>query len=136
MSFSSSGTQFPGDSASLVGVLQQTNMVLTAMLAAYNDATKSADYFHIAGAGTFVVKDAPGTLLSININNIGTGGVGTIYDASGTAGISGTVEIAIPTFGTLAPERLSFGPEDRGLSLNSGLVIVTTGNADITVGFA
>ena len=98
-------------------------------------ASTPVSYFHINGAGTFVAKDTSAVLLSLNINQTGTGCAGTIYDASGTASLPGTAEVAVLDFGTIAPASLSLGPPGRGLSLNSGIVIVTTGSADVTVGF-
>lgn len=100
-----------------------------------NSGFVAVDYYHISGAGTFAVKGTAGTLFSLNINQVGTGGAGTIYDAASPTLVAGSLEVAVLTFGTVAPQDLPMGPQNRGLSLNSGLVIITTGNADITVGF-
>jgi hypothetical protein len=136
MSQTTGGQPSASDATFLSSTLQQTNQVLTAMLAAYNKGRISADYFHISTAGTFTARQSAGTLLSLNINQVGTGGTGTIYDAAGTMALAGSLTIAVLTFGTVAPQMLPFGPADRGLSVNNGVVIVTTGNADITLGTA
>jgi hypothetical protein len=94
-------------------------------------ASAAVDYFHISGAGTFEVQGAAGTLLSININSDPIGGTGTLYDASSSASLIDV--IGVLNFGTVAPLSLPIGPDGKGTSLNNGLVIVTTGTADITV---
>jgi hypothetical protein len=94
-------------------------------------ASAAVDYFHISGAGTFEVQGAAGTLLSININSDPIGGTGTLYDASSPASLIDV--IGVLNFGTVAPLPLPIGPDGKGTSLNNGLVIVTTGTADITV---
>jgi hypothetical protein len=117
--------------ASLNALIQTIGLngrVLSAMLT----ASAPADYFHIAGAGTFEVQATAGTLLSLNINDNPIGGTGTLYDTASVASL--TDVIGILNFGTVAPMLLPLGPDGRGLTLNNGLVVVTTGTADITVG--
>lgn len=110
----------------LVNILNDLNsgLIITPLV--------GAKYFHIAGAGTFGVDTVPGTLLSLNINTGATGGTGTFYDSASTSSLTDVVAtVALDTARSTA-----FGPEGRGLVLNNGLVVVTTGTADITVGFA
>lgn len=117
--------------ATLTALIQTIGLngrTLTAILASFAEA----DYFHIAGAGTFEVQSSSGALLSLNINAGPIGGTGTLYDAASPASL--TDVIGILNFGTVAPMLLPFGPDGRGLALNNGLVVVTTGTADITVG--
>jgi hypothetical protein len=95
-----------------------------------------AAYNHITNAGTFVIKAAPGGLFSLNINSATAGGTLELFDQSTTA--TGTVVIAGPiTLGTLdvLPMRVLFGPDNGGLRFNTGLVALTTGTLDVTVGF-
>ena len=96
---------------------------------------RAATYAHISSAGTFALKGTAGTLLSLNINSAATGAAGTIYDASGTASLAGSLVVGIVGLGSGAPGNVPMGPQDRGLALNNGLVVVTTGTADITLGF-
>jgi hypothetical protein len=112
----------------LIQTIGLNGRVLTSLLASF----AAADYFHIAGAGTFEVQSSAGTLLSLNINADPVGGTGTLYDAASVSLL--TDVIGVLNFGTIAPMSLPFGPDGRGVALNSGLVIVTTGTADITVG--
>lgn len=92
-------------------------------------------YQHITAAGTVVVKTAPGALLSININGVSAASTVDFLDQTGTA--VGTVGIGLLTLGTAyaAPNVVNFGPPAAGLAFNSGLVIVTTGTADLTIGY-
>jgi hypothetical protein len=126
------------DLTSLIASLQALTQVLGSNArtigAILNSGFVPAEYFHIAGAGTFAVAANAGTLLSMNINQIGTGGTGTFYDARNIGSITGSLEVAVVNFGTAAPLEVPFGPVGRGLVLNNGLVVVTTGNTDITVG--
>lgn len=89
-------------------------------------------HYHIAGAGTFAVQTEPGALLSLNINSGPIGGTGTLYDSASVGSL--TDMIGVLNFGTVAPAQLPLGPGERGLALNNGLVVVTTGTADITLG--
>ena len=95
-----------------------------------------ASYDHIASAGTFVVKATPGNLFTLNINSATAGATLEFFDQATT--VTGTVAIAGPiTIGTadILPMRLGFGPENVGLKTNTGLVALTTGTLDVTVGF-
>jgi hypothetical protein len=91
-------------------------------------------YSHVVNAGTVVLKSAAGALLGFNINEVTAASTGTIYDASGTAGIAGTVEVGIFSLGTntVSPQFVSEGPPGIGLKLNNGCVVVTTGTCDLT----
>ncbi len=92
------------------------------------------NYVHIAGAGTLLVETSACSLLSLNINTGAAASTATVYDSAGTASLPGSLEVAVLTIGTVAPMAVRLGPEDRGFTLNNGLVIVTTGSADITFG--
>ena len=95
-----------------------------------------AAYSHISNAGTFVVKAAAGGLFSLNINSFTTGATLELFDQATT--VTGTVVIAGPiTFGTLdvVPIRVLFGPDNGGLRVNNGIVALTTGTLDVTVGY-
>jgi hypothetical protein len=90
---------------------------------------------HIGTAGTFVVQSEPGALLSLNINTGAIASNGTFYDAASAAAIAGSLEIGVYNFGSVTiPTPTPIGPAGRGVTLNNGLVIITTGSADITVG--
>lgn len=112
----------------LIQTIGLNSRTLSGILASF----APADGFHIAGAGTFEVQSSAGTLLSLNINDNPIGGTGTLYDTASPASL--TDVIGILNFGTVAPVSLPIGPDGRGVTLNHGLVIVTTGSADITVG--
>ena len=117
--------------ASLNALIQTIGLngrMLTSLVAEFAPAT----YFHIAGAGTFDVASSPGTLLSLNINSNPSGGGATLYDTASPSSL--TDVIGVLNFGTVAPVTLPIGPGGRGMALNNGLVIVTTGSADVTVG--
>jgi hypothetical protein len=117
-------------------VLGQNSKNLTALLTSgIVVGERAATYAHISAAGTFALKGSAGTLLSLNINTSATGAAGTIYDASGTASLAGTLVVGIIGMGSGAPGNVPMGPQDRGLALNNGLVVVTTGTADITLGY-
>lgn len=92
-------------------------------------------YSHISNAGTTLVKSVPGAAFSLNINS-GTGvGSLTLFDQSTTA--TGTVTIAVINVGTanVLPQHLDLGPSGGGLNFKTGLVVVSTGTIDATVGF-
>ena len=118
--------------ATLNALIQTIGSNGRTLSAAITADSAAASYFHIAGAGTFEVQTAPGTLLSLNINDNPVGGTGTLYDTANVASL--TDVIGVLNFGTVAPMMLPLGPDGRGLTLNNGLAIVTTGTADITVG--
>ena|SRR5579863_337339 len=101
----------------------------------YN-APVAVPYYHISNAGTFAVKATPGTMFSININSGSTGATIELFDQSTTA--TGTVVVAGPiTVGTadILPLRVLFGPDSGGLRVNNGLVALTTGTLDVTLGY-
>lgn len=118
-------TQTVGTNGRTLATLLNTGIVVV---------PEPVEYFHIAGAGTFEILGTSGTLLSLNINQVGTAGGGTIYDAAGTVSVAGSLEVAVMTFGTVAPVMVPLGPSERGFGLNNGLVVVTTGDGDITLG--
>jgi hypothetical protein len=118
----------------MIQAIQNNGRVLTSLV---NDGVTivpggAATYFHINAPGTYAVRTTPCTLLSLNVNTGAASSTGTIYDVSGTASLPGTAEVAMFTFGTVAPLNVPLGPDGRGFPLKTGLVIVTTGTADIT----
>ena len=125
------------DFTSLIAAINSMILVIGSngrTLSAINTDFSPVKYAHIAGSGTFAVQGTAGSLLSLNINSGDVASTGTIYDASGTATIAGSLVVGIFHFGTAVPAEVSLGPSGRGLTLNNGLVIVTTGTADITFG--
>jgi hypothetical protein len=102
----------------------------------YNyNAPVAVAYAHITNAGTNVVKGAPGQLFSININSGSSGSGLTLLDQVGST--VGTVDIGIVAIGTsdIVPLKLAYGPEGAGIKFNTGLVIVSTGTIDATIGY-
>lgn len=94
-----------------------------------------ARWTHIASSGTFMIQGTAGALLTLNINTPSTSDTVAIYDAATTTiALPGTLLVANLTLQSGAPNRVSFGSDDRGLTLNNGLVIVTSGTSDITIG--
>jgi hypothetical protein len=92
-------------------------------------------YAHITNAGTVLVKDAPGALLTVNVNSVGAASTVTMYDVAQT-GTLGTIEVGILSLGTTQPiGPINMGPPAAGLGLNTGLVVVTTGTCDLTIGY-
>lgn len=126
------------DLTSLVQALQALTQTLGLnaknITAALNTGFDPANWYHISGAGTFVASTNPGTVFSININSGEIGATGTLYDAAAITAIAGSLEIGVFSFGTEVPDNLPVGPPNRGLSLNNGLVVITTGSPDITIG--
>lgn len=94
------------------------------------------NYAHIVNAGTVQVKNTGGSLMSLNVNGVGTASTATLYDVNQT-GTLGTVEVAVFTLGTAEaiPARIPIGPDSAGLKFNNGLVVVTTGTCDLTFGY-
>jgi hypothetical protein len=94
------------------------------------------NYAHIVNAGTVLVKAAPGSLLTMNVNSIGGASSVTLFDVNQT-GTLGTVEIAALALATTEaiPTKLDFGPPAAGLAFKNGLAIVSTGTCDLTFGF-
>ena len=91
-----------------------------------------AKYTHISTAGTVLVQASSCALFSLNINTGVAGATATVYDSASTATLPGSAVVAAFSIGTSAPINVPIGPVGRGLTLNNGLVIVTTGTADIT----
>jgi hypothetical protein len=128
-------------------VAQAEQIDFTSLIAALNALTQTigsngrtlnnilaagVNYFHIVTAGTFVVQDTPGSvLISLNVNTTDNGETVTFYDSASASSL--TDMVANVTLGTTTPDPIPFGGE-RGLTLNNGLVIVTSGTADLTIG--
>jgi hypothetical protein len=115
--------------------LEATNTSLSNLASTLSVGALAAKWIHIAGPGTF---EAPGTVsavLSVNINSAAAGSTVTIYDSTGTVSLPGTLMVASIDLVPIDPMMVPVGPNNRGLKLNNGLVIVTTGTADITVGY-
>lgn len=93
-------------------------------------------YKHIVNGGTVQVKASAGVLASVNINAVTAATAATLYDVNNT-GTLGTIEVGILAIGTAyaAPAKVDFGPAGTGLEFNNGLVIVTTGTCDLTIGY-
>lgn len=128
----------PTDLSPLVDVLQIQNRLLSELLTAIKaqEGALAADYTRVTGAGTTVVRNSAGYIAGVNLNNLGTvAASATIYDAAGTASIGTAQVVAAPVWGTSAasPAYLPLGPGGDGLAVNNGLVVVTTGSADITI---
>jgi hypothetical protein len=80
--------------------------------------------FNIAGANAGVqIKDAPGTLVSININTVGT--LLTLFDGTSTAGI----ELGSWSIAALEQQIMV------NVAFQTGLFAVTTGAGNVTIGF-
>ncbi len=90
----------------------------------YNN--REYQYKHVAGAATTVAFVGRGNLGKIDINTATA--VGTITIKDSTDGIDGTT-IAIIAAATLAGSYL------RGYVMSRGLVVVTAGASDITIGY-
>ncbi len=89
------------------------------------------NYSHIATATTTVVKAAPGAFFGLMVN--GTPAASetvTVYD--NTAASGAVVAIISLATTTVAPGFIPFGPHGVGVSLKTGLTIVTSGTTDIT----
>lgn len=127
------------DLTSLVAALNAMTQTLGLngknLVADINTGFAAAKYLHISGAGTFAPPGAAGIVLSMNINTPASGATGTIYDSSTTTLLPGTLIVANVDLAVTIPEMLPIGPGSRGLELNNGLVVVTTGSADITMGY-
>jgi hypothetical protein len=118
--------------ASIVNNLTDLNTTLAEFL---NAGVIAAKWLHISGAGTFQAPGTVAALLTVNINTDASGATAELYDASSPALPIGTVMIANMDLGTIDPVSIPMGPPNRGLKLNNGLVVVTTGAADITVSY-
>ena len=129
---------------------QATQIDFTSVIAALNSMTQTigntarslatlvtpAKYLHITTAGTFTTPVLATSVFSLNINTGAAGDVATIYDSASTMTLPGSLEVAALTIGTTAPEMVLLGPNNKGFALNNGLVVVTTGTADITFGYS
>jgi len=101
----------------------------------YN-APVSVSYYHIANAGTYLVKGVPGQVFSVNMNSATSGATFEMFDQATTA--TGTVVIAGPiNLGTanVLPSHLDIGPSYCGVNFKTGLVVLTTGTLDLMVAF-
>ena len=95
-------------------------------------------YAHIANAGTTVVKAAPGVLGSLNVNSASSAATVQFIDAASTT-------VATPVIGTITfgaadtlPQNLPLGSTAEGvpgLAVNTGIVVITTGTLDVTIGY-
>jgi hypothetical protein len=120
------------DLTSLVAQFQALIQTIGLNARALNIGFNSVKWYHINGAGTFVAKESAGTLLHLNINTGSAGATATIYDSATTVSLPGSLEVSALNIGTVAPSSLPLGPDNRGWTMNNGVVIVTTGSADIT----
>ena len=133
----------PSDLTTLIAALNAMNQVLGLngrtlvglLSSGIVVGERAASYAHINSAGTFTLKGTSATLLSLNINSSATGAAGTIYDSASAGTLAGTLIVGVISLSGTAPSEIPIGPQDRGLALNHGLVVVTTGTADITLGY-
>lgn len=95
-------------------------------------------YINITGNATTVVKQSPGVLGQLIINNNTTGGTITIYDNTAGSGTKiSTMQVGSPSGGLLTstglPGPIAMAPLSIGFK--TGLTVVTAGSAnnDITV---
>ena len=129
----------PSDLTTLIAALNAMNQVLGLngrtlvglLSSGIVVGEQAASYAHINSAGTFTLKGTSATLLSLNINSA----AGTIYDSASAGTLAGTLIVGVISLSGTAPSEIPIGPQDRGLALNHGLVVVTTGTADITLGY-
>ena len=126
------------DLTSLIAILNALTQTLglngRTLNASLVAASAAQAWKHINSAGTFVVSGSPGTLFTVNVNTPVAGATVALYDLANAVSISGTAAIGTITLTSTTLGPIAMGPASRGLALTNGLVVVTTGTADLTIG--